>query len=66
MAIEQWLYEQIDKGIAVEPWIARILAESESLAFAGVLLDVRKRAPELFSTVLTRRGGGSGFRRAEL
>ena len=48
MALEQWLYEQIDKGIAVEPWIARIVAESESLAFAGLLLDVGKRAPELF------------------
>jgi hypothetical protein len=52
MALEQWLYEQIDKGIAIEPWIARIIAESEFLAFAGVLLDVGKRAPELFSTVL--------------
>ena len=52
MALEQWLYEQIDKGITVEPWIARIVAESESLAFAGLLLDVGKRAPELFFTVL--------------
>ena len=52
MALEQWLYEQIDQGIPIEPWIARILAESESVAFAGVLLDVGKRAPELFSTVL--------------
>jgi hypothetical protein len=52
MALEQWLYEQIDNGIAVEPWIARIVAESESLAFAGLLLDVGKRAPELFFTVL--------------
>jgi hypothetical protein len=31
MALEQWLYEQIDQGITIEPWIARILAESESL-----------------------------------
>jgi hypothetical protein len=52
MALEQWLYEQIDNGIAVEPWIARVMAESESLAFAGVLLDVGKRAPDLFCTVL--------------
>jgi len=52
MALEQWLYEQIDKGIAIDPWIARIFAESESLAFAGLLLDVGKRAPELFFTVL--------------
>jgi hypothetical protein len=53
MALEQWFYEQLDQGITIEPWIARILAESESLAFAGVLLDVGKRAPELFCTVLT-------------
>lgn len=52
MALEQWLYEQIDKGIAVEPWVAQIVAESESLAFAGLLIDVGKRSPELFFTVL--------------
>jgi hypothetical protein len=52
MALEQWLYEQIDQGISIEPWIARILTESKSIAFAGVLLDIGKRAPELFSTAL--------------
>jgi hypothetical protein len=52
MALEQWLYEQIDKGISIEPWITRIITESESLAFAGVLFDVGKRAPDLFCTVL--------------
>ena len=53
MALEQWFYEQIDQGANIEPWIGRILAESESLAFAGLLLDVGKRAPSLFSTVLS-------------
>jgi hypothetical protein len=52
MALEQWLYVQIDKGISIESWIARIMAESESLAFAGLLLDVGKRAPELFFDAL--------------
>ena len=52
MALEQWLYEHVDQGINTEPWISRIVAESESLAFAGLLLDVGKRAPELFLTVL--------------
>jgi hypothetical protein len=52
MALEQWLYEQIEQSISVETWIGRIVAESESLAFAGLLLDVGKRAPELFFTVL--------------
>jgi SpoVK/Ycf46/Vps4 family AAA+-type ATPase len=52
MALEKWLYEQLDKGANIEPWLSRILAESESLAFAGLLLDVGKRSPALFATVL--------------
>jgi hypothetical protein len=52
MALEQWLYEEIDQGRPIEKWIERIVAESESIAFAGVLMDVGKRAPELFATVL--------------
>ena len=52
MALEQWLYEQIDQGVNIEPWISRVVAESESLAFAGLLLDVGKRAPELFFDAL--------------
>ena len=48
MALERWLYEQIDRGEDVTPWIARILRESESLAFAGLLLDVGKYQPSLF------------------
>jgi hypothetical protein len=53
MALEQWLYEQIEKGADIRTWISRILTESESLAFAGLLLDVGKRAPELFSNALS-------------
>ena len=49
MALERWLYEQIDRGEAVDGWIVRILAESKSLAFAGLLFDVGKRLPGLFS-----------------
>jgi hypothetical protein len=52
MALEQWLYEQLDQGITIEPWIARIVAESNSLAFAGLLMDVGKRAPHFFGSVL--------------
>jgi hypothetical protein len=48
MALERWLYEQIDRGENIEPWINRILRESESLAFAGLLFDVGKRDPTLF------------------
>lgn len=52
MALEEWLYEQLDQGVNVEPWLARVMAESESLAFAAILMDVGKRAPHLFAGVL--------------
>ena len=52
MALEQWLYEQIDRGENVDRWLTRILSESESLAFAGLLFDIGKRLPTLFAGVL--------------
>jgi hypothetical protein len=52
MALERWLYEQIERGENIDHCIARILAESESLAFAGLLFDVGKRHPPLFADVL--------------
>jgi hypothetical protein len=52
MALEQWLYEQIDRGENIDRWLARILSESESLAFAGLLFDIGKRLPTLFAGVL--------------
>ncbi len=52
MALEKWLYEQIDQGIDIQPYLSRVLAESESMAFAGLLLDVGKKNPGLFLGVL--------------
>ena len=52
MALEQWLYEQIDRGENIDRWITRLLRESELLAFAGLLFDVGKRSPALFAGVL--------------
>jgi len=52
MALEKWLYDEMDAGRDISPWIGRILAESESLAFAGLLLDLGKRVPSLFVTQL--------------
>ena len=52
MALERWLYEQIDRGEDITPSVDRILRESESLAFAGILLDVGKYQPSLFAGVL--------------
>lgn len=52
MALEQWLYEQIERGENIDPWLARILNESVSLAFAGLLFDIGKRLPSLFTGAL--------------
>jgi len=49
MALERWFYEQIDAGRDVEAAARRIVAESESVAFAGVLFDVGKTMPSLFA-----------------
>jgi hypothetical protein len=52
MALEQWLYEQIERGDNIDSWLARILNESESVAFAGLLFDIGKRQPILFAGAL--------------
>ena len=38
MALEKWLYDEIDAGRPVDQWIEQILRGSQSLAFAGLLL----------------------------
>ena len=52
MALERWLYEQIDRNGDIDRWVMRILTESKSLAFAGLLFDVGKKQPSLFSGAL--------------
>jgi hypothetical protein len=52
MALERWFYELIEQGVTIEPWVSRIMRESESLAFASLLLEVGKRLPSLFGGVL--------------
>lgn len=49
MALEQWFYEQMDAGQDVTAAVSRIVSESESLAFAGVLFDLAKKDPSLLS-----------------
>lgn len=39
-ALERWLYEQLDADVDVSRWLQRLMRESESLALAGVLVDV--------------------------
>jgi hypothetical protein len=52
MALERCFYEQIDAGRDVEDAARRIVAGSESVAFAGVLFDVGKKMPSLFAGAL--------------
>lgn len=48
MALEKWLYEQIDARREIRQPLERLMRESESVAFAGLLIDVGKRDPRLF------------------
>jgi hypothetical protein len=47
-ALERWLYELIDGQLDPAHWLNRVMNESESLGFAGVLIDVGKQQPSLF------------------
>ncbi len=48
MALEKWLYDKIERNEDISEPIERIIRESESLVFAGLLVTVGKRKPELF------------------
>lgn len=48
LSLEKWLYLLMDEGVALDEYIQIILRESRSIAFAGVLISVGKRKPELF------------------
>ncbi len=49
MALEKWLYELVDEGRDIGAALTRIFAESRSVAFAGVLVALGKKVPELFA-----------------
>jgi len=52
MAIEKWLYQLIDNGESVEKWVSYILEESQSLAFLGLLTEIGRYRPSLFTRPL--------------
>jgi hypothetical protein len=52
MALEKWLYELLEKGEAIDRWAETIFEKGQSLAFAGVLVAVGLRYPDLFRGVL--------------
>jgi len=51
MALEKWLYDEVDSGRDITPWITQIYAKSASLAFAGVLVSLGLKYPRLFTTI---------------
>ncbi|RLW65771.1 MAG: hypothetical protein B6D73_05715 [gamma proteobacterium symbiont of Stewartia floridana] len=51
-ALEKWICTRIDQKEDVEPVISTLLRNSNSVAIIGVLLDVGKYKPDLFTNVL--------------
>lgn len=49
MALEKWLYMQIEVHKNIEDVLGTVLARSESVAFAGMLCAVGCKAPDLFA-----------------
>ena len=52
MALERWLYEELDAKHEIADWIQIVFRNARSLAFAGVLIAVGMRHPQLFAGVL--------------
>ncbi len=48
MALEKWLYDEIDSNREIEQVIEFILQQSHSIAFAGLLNTVGSKEPKLF------------------
>jgi len=52
MALEKWLYDEIDQNRAVDSSVRQIFAASRSMAFLGVLTALALRTPELLKGCL--------------
>ena len=52
MALEKWLYLEIDANRPIGKWTAVILHEASSVAFLGMLTEVGRYSPRLFETEL--------------
>lgn len=61
MALEKWLYEQIDDGSDIDLRLQQLMDRSESVAFAGLLINIGKREPRLFLNSLRPLLGVSTF-----
>jgi hypothetical protein len=49
MALEKWLYDEIESGRDVTEWLQYILDHSQSAAFAGLLISAGLKYPGLFA-----------------
>jgi hypothetical protein len=49
MAVEKWLYEELESGHDISHWLKLILNQSRSVAFAGMLVEVAKKQHSLFT-----------------
>ena len=52
MALEKWLYDELEKRRSITPWVTHIFNHGTSLAFAGLLVSVGLRFQGLFATDL--------------
>ena len=52
MALEKWLYDEIENNRDVTKWLHYIFCHAESLAFAGVLVSLGLRYIPLFTREL--------------
>lgn len=51
-ALEKWFTLQLDAGVDITPYIGRILSDGSSAALVGLLINVGKYSPSLFSGIL--------------
>ena len=51
-ALERWLTLQLDAGADIAPYVERLLREGTSAAFVGLLTNVGKYRPPLFTGIL--------------
>ena len=52
MALEKWLYDEVESGRGIATWVKYIYEHAESLAFAGLLIAAGMRYPGLFTKEL--------------
>jgi len=52
MALEKWLYEELDAGRDITPHLQRIISGSNNVAFAGLLSAIGRKQPLLTQDLL--------------